>query len=113
MASDRPLSKKKITQQTISISPALKDRIEQYVIENHKKYPNDNGFKNISAFYNYVMEKTMDCFEQGKTIDDFEAFVDSEIKEFFEKNTEQEQMLIEYLSQQAEITQNNGIFYLN
>ena len=81
----------------------------------------------------------MDCFEQGKTIDDFEAFVDREIKEFFgkisfnalipyyetairtnrythpffEKNTEQEQMLIEYLSQQAEITQNNGIFYLN
>jgi len=85
MASDRPLSKKKITQQTISISPALKDRIEQYVIENHKKYPDDNRFKSISAFYNYVMDKSMDCFEQGKTIDDFKAFVDREIKEFFDK----------------------------
>lgn len=85
MVSERPLSKKKITQQTISISPALKDRIEQYVIENHKKNSKDNRFKSISAFYNYVIEKTIDCFEQGKTLDDFEAFVDSEIKNFFDK----------------------------
>ncbi len=35
------------------------------------------------------------------------------VDQVFEKNTEQEQMLIEYLSQQAEITQNNGIYYLN
>jgi len=35
------------------------------------------------------------------------------IDQVFEKNPEQEQMLIKYLSQQAEISQNNGIFYLN
>ncbi|MFW9879405.1 MAG: hypothetical protein ACFFG0_40530, partial [Candidatus Thorarchaeota archaeon] len=85
MTSERPLSKKKTTQQTISISPALKDRIEQYVIENQNKNPKDNRVKSISAFYNYVLEKTMDCFEQGKTLNDFETFVDSEIKEFFER----------------------------
>ncbi|MFX1417373.1 MAG: hypothetical protein ACFE9N_00485 [Promethearchaeota archaeon] len=85
MTSERPLSRKKITQQTISISPALKDRIEKYVIENQNKYPNDNRVKSISAFYNYVLEKTMDCFDQRKTLDDFKSFVDSEIKGFFDK----------------------------
>ncbi|MFW9970859.1 MAG: hypothetical protein ACFFDF_11735, partial [Candidatus Odinarchaeota archaeon] len=85
MTSKSPLSKKKTTQQTISISPALKERIEQYVIENHSKNPNDDRVKSISAFYNYVLEKTVDCFDQGKTLDDFESFVDSEIKGFFDK----------------------------
>jgi len=85
MASKKPLSKKKITQQTISISPELKDRIERYVHESSKKNPKDNRFKSNSAFYNYVMEKVMDCFEKDKTLDDFKLFVDSEIKNFFDK----------------------------
>ena len=85
MTSERPLSKKKTTQQTISISPALKDRIERYVNENNEEYPKDNRFKSISAFYNYVMEKSMDSFEKGKTLDDFKSFVDSEVKDFFNK----------------------------
>ena len=84
MVSERQLSKKKTTQQTISISPALKNRIESYVNENNKKNPDDDKFKSISAFYNYVMEKTMDCFDKDKTLDDFEAFVDSQITDFFE-----------------------------
>ena len=87
MPSQKPLSKKKITQQTISISPALKDKIERYVNENNEKHPKDNRFKSISAFHNFIMEKSMDCFEKGKTLDDFEAFVDSEIKGFFDKIT--------------------------
>ena len=37
MVSNKELSKKKTTQQTISISPALKARIEQYVHDNNKK----------------------------------------------------------------------------
>lgn len=85
MTPERPLSKKKITQQTISISPALKDKIERYVIENNKENPKDDRFKSISRFYNFVMERAMDCFEKGKKLDDFEAFVDSEIKNFFDK----------------------------
>ncbi|MEE9378793.1 MAG: hypothetical protein V3V33_12245 [Candidatus Lokiarchaeia archaeon] len=85
MPLQKPLSKKKITQQTISITPKLKDQIENYVIENQKKNPNDKRFKSISAFYNFVMGKTMENFEKGKTLDDFEAFVDLEIKGFFEK----------------------------
>lgn len=85
MTSERPLSKKKITQQTISISPALKNKIERYVNENNKLYPDDKRYKSISAFYNYVLEKAMDCFEKGKTLDDLEAFPDSEIKDFFQK----------------------------
>ncbi|MFX1310968.1 MAG: hypothetical protein ACFE8C_14820, partial [Promethearchaeota archaeon] len=85
MSSEKPLSKKKITQQTISISPALKDRIEQYVIENQKKNPKDRRFKSVSAFYTSVFEKLMDILEQGKTLDDLSAFVDTEIKDFFNK----------------------------
>ncbi|MFX0105257.1 MAG: hypothetical protein ACFE75_07185 [Candidatus Hodarchaeota archaeon] len=85
MASERSLSKKKITQQTISISPALKSKIETYVNENHKKYPEDNRFRSNSAFYNFVMEKTMDILAQGKTLEDLEVFVDTEIKDFFNK----------------------------
>jgi len=85
MASERKLSKKKTTQQTISISPALKARIEKYVNDNNKKNPKDNRFKSISAFHNYVLEKTMDCFDNDKTLDDFQSFIDSEIQDFFDK----------------------------
>ncbi|MFX1379369.1 MAG: hypothetical protein ACFFA4_09760 [Promethearchaeota archaeon] len=85
MPSSKPLSKKKITQQTISITPDLKERIDNYVIENQKKYPNDKRFKSVSSFYNNVLKKTMDCFDKGKDLDDFENFVDSEFKNFFDK----------------------------
>ncbi|MBY8983445.1 MAG: hypothetical protein KGD65_00075 [Candidatus Lokiarchaeota archaeon] len=77
-------SKKKTAQQTISISPGLKDRIEKYVTENQKKNPKDKRFRSVSAFYTNVLEKTMDCFDKGKTLDDFESFVDSDVKDFFE-----------------------------
>ncbi len=76
---------KKTSQQTISISPKLKERIEKYVTANQQKFPKDNRFKSISAFYTSVMEKVLDSFEKGKTLDDFESFVDSDIKDFFEK----------------------------
>ena len=33
------------------------------------------------------MDKTMDSFDKGKNLDDFELFVDSEIKDFFEEFT--------------------------
>ena len=87
MVAERELSKKKTTQQTISISPALKARIEQYVSDNNKKMPKDHRFKSISSFHNYVLEKSLDCFDKGKTLDDFETFVDSEISNFFDKIT--------------------------
>jgi hypothetical protein len=85
MAPEKPLSKKKISQQTISISPALRHKIEEYVNEQHEKNSQDKRFKSISAFYNYVMKKTLECFDKGKNLDDFENYVDSEFKNFFEK----------------------------
>ncbi|MHA2036827.1 MAG: hypothetical protein ACW98X_10360 [Promethearchaeota archaeon] len=78
-------TKKKSTQQTISISPELKERIEKYVMINQEKFPDDKRFRSISSFYTSVMEKSLDCFAKGKTLDDFESFVDSEIKDFFDK----------------------------
>ena len=79
------MSSRKTSQQTISISPELKGRIEEYVMINHENQPNDKRFRSISSFYTSVMEKTLDCFDKGKTLDDFESFVDSEVKNFFEK----------------------------
>ena len=85
--SKKYLSEKKTAQQTISISPALKDWIERYVSVNKKKAPKDESFKSISSFYNYVMEKSMEILSYGKTLDDFQMFVDHQTESFFEKLT--------------------------
>ncbi|MFX1316208.1 MAG: hypothetical protein ACFE9T_10115 [Promethearchaeota archaeon] len=85
MPSKKYLSNKKTSQQTISISPALKEWINRFVRVNYQKNPEDKRFKSVSAFYNYVMEKTMGILAKGKTLDDFESVVDGEIRDFFDK----------------------------
>ncbi|MFX1586586.1 MAG: hypothetical protein ACFFC1_00400 [Promethearchaeota archaeon] len=87
MTSKKFLSNKRTAQQTISISPALKEWIERYVNVNRKKNPKDTRFGSISSFYNYVMEKNMEILEHGKTLDDFKRFVDSRTKNFFDRIT--------------------------
>ena len=87
MTSKKYLSNKKTAQQTISISPALKDWVKRYVNINRRKNPDDERFKSISAFYNYVLEKNLDLFEKGKTLDDFARVEDKEVKDFFEEFT--------------------------
>ncbi len=87
MPTQKPLSKKKITQQTISITPDLKERIENYVLENHEKHPDDKRFKSVSAFYNNVLQKTLECFKKGKSLEDFENYVDAEFRNFFDRIT--------------------------
>lgn len=81
------LSEKKTSQQTISISPALKDWIERYVNVNKMENPKDMRFKSISSFYNYIMENGMEILSHGKTLDDFQIFVDHQTESFFEKLT--------------------------
>ncbi|UCD01337.1 MAG: hypothetical protein JSV23_10740 [Promethearchaeota archaeon] len=87
MTSKKYLSDKKTSQQTISISPALKDWIKRYVNVNHKKNPNDERFQSVSAFYNYIMENILELFKKGKTLDDFARVEDKEVKDFFEPFT--------------------------
>lgn len=87
MTSKKYLSDKKTSQQTISISPALKDWIKRYVNVNHKKNPNDERFQSISAFYNNVMENILELFRKGKTLDDFARIEDKEVENFFEQFT--------------------------
>jgi len=84
MTSKRFLSEKRITHQSISISPALKDWIERYVSVNRQENPEDDRFRSVSAFYNYVMEKVMGIFQKGKMLDDFERFVDIGMSSFYE-----------------------------
>jgi len=87
MPSRKYLSNKKTAQQTISISPALKEWIIRYVNVNHRDNPNDERFKSVSSFYNHVLEKILKLFEKGKTLDDFERVEDKEIKDLFEPFT--------------------------
>ena len=77
----------KKTQQSISISPALKEWITRYINVNRRQFPDDTRFKSISAFYTYVMEKMMKCFKQGKTLDDFDRFLNQEFTSFYDKIT--------------------------
>jgi len=87
MSSKKFLSTKKTAQQTISISPALKDWITRYVHVNHQKNQEDHRFKSVSAFYNFVMERIMVLFKKGKTLDDLERIEDKRIKDFFDRFT--------------------------
>ncbi|TFG01155.1 MAG: hypothetical protein EU541_00095 [Promethearchaeota archaeon] len=85
MTKKKYLSTKKTSRQTISISPALKDWVKRYLNKMNSENPEDERYKSISAFYTYVMEKAMNAFEKGKTLDDFEHFVDGEIYEFYDE----------------------------
>ncbi|KKK46198.1 hypothetical protein LCGC14_0544090 [marine sediment metagenome] len=87
MSSKKFLSNKKTSQQSISISPALKDWIIRYVKVNHRKNQEDDRFKSVSSFFNYVMEKIMVLFKKGKTLDDLEKVEDKKIKDFFDRFT--------------------------
>jgi hypothetical protein len=85
MTPKKYLSNKKISQQAISISPALKDWIKRHVNVMHKKIPHDERYSSISAFYCYVMENVLNILEKGKTLDDFNKVIDSEIEELYER----------------------------
>ena len=83
MTSKKYLSNKKISQQAISISPALKDWIKRYVNVMAKKNPHDERYKSISSFYCNVMEKVLTIFETKKTLDDLDKIVDREIENLY------------------------------
>jgi len=83
MTNKRYLSDKKTTQQTISISPSLKDWIRRYVSVMHKKKPEDESYISISAFYCHIMEKVLKMFQEGKSLDDFDRLVDKELDSFY------------------------------
>ncbi|MFX1567235.1 MAG: hypothetical protein ACFFCV_02575 [Promethearchaeota archaeon] len=87
MTKKKYLSNKKTAQQTISISPALKEWIQRYVNVQYRENPKDERFKSISSFYNSVMENVLRTFDMGKTLDDFERVEDKEVRDFFEPFT--------------------------
>ena len=84
MTPSKFLSNKKSTQQSISISPALKDWVERYVRVQHQKNPEDERYKSVSAFYCSVMEKVLHTFEIGKTLDDFDRLMDPQMNDFID-----------------------------
>jgi len=82
MTTKKFLSNKKTTQQTIAISPALREWIDRYINVMRREKPKDLRYKSRSAFYTYVLEKSLQVFEKGKTLDDFEKFLDHEMRDF-------------------------------
>jgi len=87
MSDKKYLSTKKTAQQTISISPALKDWIKRYVNVHQKKDSNDERFKSVSSFITYILDNVMKLFKEGKTIEDFKRVEDQVYKDFFDKFT--------------------------
>jgi len=87
MSNKKYLSNKKTAQQTISISPALKDWIKRYVNVKHREEPNDKRFKSVSSFITYILDNIMKLFKEGKTIEDFKRVEDQVYKDFFDKFT--------------------------
>ncbi len=87
MSSKKYLSNKKTAQQTISISPALKDWLKRYVSVKHTEDLDDERYKSISSFYNYILENMLELFKKGKTIDDLKRVEDKPIGDFFDKFT--------------------------
>ena len=87
MTSKKYLSNKRTAQQTISTSPAIKDWVTRYVHINHKKKPNDERYRSISSFYNYIMENILELFEEGKTIDDLKRLEHKKTRDFFDRFT--------------------------
>jgi len=87
MSDESSLSDKKITRQTISISPALREAIIEYVHNMQKKHPDDERYNSISAFFTYVMEKALKAFKKGKSLDDLNKMAHKNIRDFFDKIT--------------------------
>jgi len=87
MIGGRYLSRKKTDSQNISISPYLKDWVKRFIRSQSAKNPNDDRYKSVSAFYNYVMESVLKILESGKTLNDFDNYVDKEIEDFYDKMT--------------------------
>jgi hypothetical protein len=69
---------------SISISSDLREKIEKYVNKQDKSFPNDERYKNKSAFLNYILEKVMEIINSGKTLEDLDKLPDSGIIDFFE-----------------------------
>ena len=82
MTTKKFLSNKKTTQQTIAISPALREWIDRYINVMRREKPKDSRYKSRSSFYTSVLEKCLQVFEKGKTLDDFDKFLDGEIRDF-------------------------------
>lgn len=87
MPSQNYLSNKKNEKLSISTSPALKEWISRYANVMHQKFPDDKTFNSISSLVHNILENVMKIFENGKTLEDFERFVDSEIDDFYDQIT--------------------------
>ncbi len=59
MAAQKYLSQKRTAQQTISLSPALKEWLQRSVRVYNREAPENERFKRVSAFASYAIEKAL------------------------------------------------------
>ncbi|MHA1147984.1 MAG: hypothetical protein ACTSR8_07030 [Promethearchaeota archaeon] len=79
------LSEKKTKSQNVSMSPALKDWLNRYTNKMKSKFPDNPNYKSVSSFICSVLDKVLTIFEHGKTLDDFNRLIDSEMKEYYDR----------------------------
>jgi len=81
------LSNKRNRKLSFSASEALIDWIKRYVKTMRKNNPEDERYRSVSSFAYHVMEKSMELFQKGKSLDDLERVPDREISDFYDKIT--------------------------
>jgi len=64
------LESKRTEKQTVSISPALKDWIERFVQKKHNENPDNEKYRSISAFYNYILQCALNFLKSSKNLED-------------------------------------------
>ena len=85
MTEDKDMFRSKTSKLSISLSPQLRERIEEYVKRKHEETPKDPRYKSISSFITHLTEKSLDIFDKNKTLDDFDDYVDKEYDDFIDE----------------------------
>ncbi|MFX1273832.1 MAG: hypothetical protein ACFFBP_14425 [Promethearchaeota archaeon] len=87
MTSKNFLSNKKNVKMSFSTSAALTDWVKRHVSAQRQKFPKDDRYRSVSSFIHHCMEYIMNIFEKGKTLEDFDSFVDQSIAKFYDQIT--------------------------
>jgi len=84
MTPKRYLSTKKTEKQTISISPELRNEIEELRRERANNEPENPNYCSISSFYTSIMENMLKFLEEGNEIKELYKYPDNKVKTYFD-----------------------------
>ena len=79
------LSEKKVATQNISISPALKSWVKQFVKKKHAQEPDSEMYRSVSSFICEILEKALTQFESGKKLEEIDDIMKDEVDSIYSK----------------------------